>query len=457
MPMLDDRSLPVLTAIVNSSLEAALVAGFARPDLGITVVRRCVDLVELLSAAAAGTARVALLSSDLRGLDRESLAELGSHGVSVVGLAAGEAGERLLHQLGANLVVAASASPEQVAGAMLSAAEAPPGPEALVRTSSAEPADYPAADEPASEPAPGRVIAVWGPTGAPGRTTIALGLADALAGQGVSTMLIDGDPYGGTIAAYTGLLDESPGVTAACRAANAGLLDVPRLAECCRELGPRLRVLTGLSYPARWPELRPASLERVIELSRRLAAVTVIDTGFCLEDDDELSYDTLAPQRNAATLASLRNADQVVVVAGADPTGVARLIRELPALAEVLAAPLAELVANGRLTVVMNRLRPGLVAGNPLAGVTLATQQHVGITPAHQIPLDQAAADATHGRGQLLSEAAPNSALRHAIAQLTAAVGGVVPIAAEPFKRGRRRRIRTGHSALRKRRNLASR
>src|ERR1700712_3922583 len=114
---LDDRPLPVLTAIVNPSLEAALVTGFGRKELGVTVVRRCVDLIELMSAAAAATARVALLSSDLRGLDREALAHLAAHGLSVVGLADTEAGERFLHQLGANLVVAAAASPEQVAGA----------------------------------------------------------------------------------------------------------------------------------------------------------------------------------------------------------------------------------------------------------------------------------------------------------------------------------------------------
>src|ERR1700716_2202724 len=116
---LEDRPLPVLTAIVNPSLEAALVAGFGRHELGVTVVRRCVDLVELMSASAAGTARVALLSADLRGLDREALAHLAAHELSGVGRADSEAGERLLHQLGVELVVAAGASPEQVAGAIL--------------------------------------------------------------------------------------------------------------------------------------------------------------------------------------------------------------------------------------------------------------------------------------------------------------------------------------------------
>jgi MinD-like ATPase involved in chromosome partitioning or flagellar assembly len=451
MPLLDDRSLPVLTAIVNPSLEAALVAGFGSHDLGVTVVRRCVDLVELLSAAAAGTARVALLSADLRGLDRDALAHLGAHGLSVVGLADTEAGERLLHQLGANLVVTAAASPEQVAGAMLAAAESGPGPE-LPGRQLTEPA---AQIKPDDEPAGGHVIAVWGPAGAPGRSTVALGIADSLAARGVDTLLIDGDPYGGTLGSYTGLLDESPGIAAACRAANAGLLDVPRLAECSLQLSARLRILSGIGHPARWPELRPASLELVIELARRLATVTVVDTGFCLEDDDELSYDTLAPRRNAATLTSLQSADQIVVVASADPAGVARLARDLPRLVEVLAAPLADLVRSGRITVVVNRLRPGLVAGNPLKGVTLATQQFTGVAPAHQIPFDLLAADAAHGRGQLLSEAAPNSALRQAIVQLTGALWAPAPPATEPVKRGHRRRISAGRRSRATSENLA--
>ena len=37
---------------------------------GITVGRRCVDLADLLAAAAAGLGDVALVSADLRGLDR---------------------------------------------------------------------------------------------------------------------------------------------------------------------------------------------------------------------------------------------------------------------------------------------------------------------------------------------------------------------------------------------------
>ena len=69
------------------------------------------------------------------------------------------------------------------------------------------------------------VVAVWGPTGAPGRTTVAVGLADEAARLGISTLLVDADVYGGVVAQVLGLLDESPGLAGAARLAATGSLD----------------------------------------------------------------------------------------------------------------------------------------------------------------------------------------------------------------------------------------
>ncbi len=98
-----------------------------------------------------------------------------------------------------------------------------------------------------------------------------------------------------------------------------GLLDLPALSRIAPTVVPGLRVLTGLPKAERWPEVRAAALERVLELSRSLVQVVVVDCGFCLEDDEELSYDTVAPRRNEATLTSLAASDPVVAVSGADP------------------------------------------------------------------------------------------------------------------------------------------
>jgi len=79
-------TVPVLAAVSGASWEPALVAALEGGTAGLTVVRRCVDLADLLAAAAAGTARVALVSADMRRLDRDALTRLALAQVAVVGL-----------------------------------------------------------------------------------------------------------------------------------------------------------------------------------------------------------------------------------------------------------------------------------------------------------------------------------------------------------------------------------
>jgi MinD-like ATPase involved in chromosome partitioning or flagellar assembly len=275
----------------------------------------------------------------------------------------------------------------------------------------------------------GQVLAVWGPAGAPGRTTLAVTLAAELAALGLSTLLVDADPYGGTVAQHVGLLDEVSGLAAAVRAANSGTLDVPRLAGLARDLGGGLRVLTGLPRADRWPELRAAGLEAVVAAARSLVDVTVIDCGFCLEGEEEWSYDAAAGRRNAATLTAIGSADQVLVVAAADPVGLVRLGRGLSELASVLpdADPL----------VVLNRLRGPSRRAQDADDVVL---RHCGRSPIAGVPLDVPAVDLALAAGRTLTEAAPRSPARLAIAALAARLTGRTPAQARRGPARRRKR-----------------
>ena len=58
-----------------------------------------------------------------------------------------------------------------------------------------------------------------------------------------------------------------------------------RLSDLARQVRDRLRVLTGLPRPDRWPEVRPAAFDELLERSAELAAYTVLDAGFGLEGD----------------------------------------------------------------------------------------------------------------------------------------------------------------------------
>ena len=116
-------TVPVLAAVTGASWEAALVAGLERTPTGITVVRRCVDLADLLAAASTGTARAALLSAELRRLDRDALARLAAARVAVVGLFSpgDEEAETRLRQLGVVHVLSADSSPTDISAAVSAA------------------------------------------------------------------------------------------------------------------------------------------------------------------------------------------------------------------------------------------------------------------------------------------------------------------------------------------------
>ncbi|MGH8825303.1 MAG: AAA family ATPase [Jiangellaceae bacterium] len=407
-------TVPVLTAVTGAAWESRLVTALETGSSGVSVARRCVDVADMLAAVAAGHGRAVLLSADLRRLDREVLSRVAAAGVAVVGVASSddEQGERRLRQLGVDTVVMADADVSAVADAVHSAVSAMSG-DGLGKLDTAAPSsDTSAADRPI-----GRLVAVWGPTGAPGRTTLAVNLAAETALLGRTTLLVDADTYGGAIAQMLGLLDEAPGLAGAARAANYGQLDLPSLARHARQVTPRLRVLTGITRTERWPEVRATSLEVVWGLARGLAETTLIDCGFCLEQDEELSFDTTAPQRNGATLSALQHADVVLAVAAADPVGLQRFVRAL--------SDLREAVPKADVRVVVNRTRSSVVGADPEKQVRAALERHAGVQLIRFVPDDRPAVDAALLQGRVLAEVAATSAVRQAIVGLAADLAGV--------------------------------
>jgi MinD-like ATPase involved in chromosome partitioning or flagellar assembly len=423
--------ISVLTAVPGAPWEADLVAQLGRADHGLTVVRRCADIAELLSVAASGTVRAALVSLDLRRLDRDTVGRLASAGVATVGVVrpGDAAAEQQLRRLGVHRIVPADAAAAAVARTVVQAVA-----DTLVTDdvstgdpAAALPLQQPVLRPPPPPPGRGRVVAVWGPAGAPGRTTVSIGLADETARLGVSTLLVDADVYGGTVAQTLGLLDESAGLVVGCHAAAHGRFDVADLAGLSRRLGPTLRVLTGPVRADRWPELRPAAVLSVLDQARHLAAATVIDCGFCLEQDEELAYDTAAPRRNGATVAVLRAADTVVCVGSADPVGLRRLVRGLD---ELRAA-----VPGVEPLVVVNRVRATVVPGEPRREIDAALRRWAGVAATAYLPAAPAVVDTAMRTGRTLAEAAPDSPLRRGIADLARTLAGV------PAPPGRRRRL----------------
>jgi MinD-like ATPase involved in chromosome partitioning or flagellar assembly len=402
----------VLTAVPGWEAAVAVPAGHPT----VQVVRRCPDLEDLLVTAATGVAEAALVSSELPRLDRDALARLRALGLALVGLAppGDEGAERRLRQLGLEHVLQADAALDDLVGCLLVAVHQVRPEDAHVGFAHALPA--PAPPQPvAAEPVRGRgqVVAVWGPTGGPGRTTVASALAAEVARLGWPTLLVDADPYGGAVAHGLGLAEEVPGLAAACREANVGTLDAQRLGALVVPVGPSLEVLTGLDRAERWPELRPAALEAVLGLARARAAVTVVDCGFCLEQDEELSYDTLAPRRNGATLTALEEADLVVAVGAADALGLQRLLIGL--------AELRDAVPGARTAVVLNRVRG---SGVPERELREGLRRHAGVERVTCVPDDVPAVDRALAAGRPLADVVPGSPARQALSALAGSLVG---------------------------------
>jgi Flp pilus assembly CpaE family ATPase len=212
--------------------------------------------------------------------------------------------------------------------------------------------------------------------------------------------------------------------------ANLGQLDLAALARVAPTAAPHLRVLTGISRAERWTELRPAALEAVWSLARSLAAFTVVDCGFSLEQDEELSFDTAAPRRNGATLATLLAADTVIAVGAADPVGLQRLVRAL--------GDLSEAVPGVNPVVVLTKVRSGVVGAEPRKQLAEALERYAGVHDVTFLPYDREPLDDALRQGRMLADVAPESVLRQALAGLAATLDG------RPAPLRRRRLLRRG-------------
>ncbi len=389
----------VLVVAAGAAWEAAaLTALDAAP--GVVVLKRCVDVDDLLATAAAGQADAALVALDAPGLDAAAVDHLRSQGVRVVGVVptgpAGDAGRLRAARLGIGRLVAD--------GDLAAFAPALTDPEVPDPGAADLPELY-ADAEAAPDGFSGRVLAVWGPAGAPGRTTLAAAVAAELAHRGLPALLVDADPYGGAIAQQLGILDEVSGLLSAARLAVSGDL-ADRFATVPRTLGPHLGVVTGLPRPDRWLEVRSGVLEQLVECGRRLGYV-VVDTGFSLEDDPgDAGGVGLRPPRNLLTHAAIDLADEVLVVGTPDPVGLTRLARGLVELAERAVA----------VRVVVNRMRPGVGWGeDDIAAMVAGLADPVGL---HFLPEDRATADRALVAGRTLLETAPGAPLPRAVADL---------------------------------------
>jgi MinD-like ATPase involved in chromosome partitioning or flagellar assembly len=402
----------VLVVASGASWESPLLALVDRRP-GLLLLKRCVDVDDLLASATAGQADAAVVALEAPGLDHAAVDLLHRHQLRVVGVSGAgspEAVSTRAARIGIDGLVGDDELPRVV--------------ELLERRADEAPTAEPGAWTAPVAASVGRVYAVWGPAGAPGRTTVATGLASTFAARGLPTTLVDADPYGGAVAQHLGVLDEVSGLLSAARLSSDGGLE-RGFATAGRALGEHLTVVTGLPRADRWLEVRPGVVQHLLDVARRGGHV-VVDTGFSLEDDP--AGDLMSrPGRNHLTLASLDAADEVVVVGSPDPVGLSRLARGL--------VDLRDRLPGAPVRVVVNRMRPSLGwTERDITGMVEGFARLVGV---HFVPDDRPAADRALSAGAGLAEQ-PESELARSVAAVAAAL--LPPVTRERPHRRRARR-----------------
>ena len=219
----DSPSLTVVRRGLRVVLLLAAGAGWETRALGLlngrrdlVVLKRCVDVEDLLATAASGQADTAVVAVEAPGFDLAAADHLRSHGVRTVAVAPGQGQleQATVHaaRIGVRTVVADD-DLEALAGVVAADSEPEPEPEP-------EPVPSPA---PTSGERPGRSrygVRPAPPAGPPSPPSLAAALARTR-----RTTLVDADPYGGTVAQVLGILDEVSGLLAAARLAGAGMLE----------------------------------------------------------------------------------------------------------------------------------------------------------------------------------------------------------------------------------------
>ena len=348
---------------------------------GMVVLKRCVDVDDLMGSATTGQLDVCVVAAEVLGLDVQAVAHLRRHGVQVVGVVGGghpDLARERLGQVGVRAVTD-PASLDQLP-ALLRALTGPVEPAGQAHASGPHSGSVDSPGPEGSGAAPvapgpgGQVLAVWGPVGAPGRTTVAAGLAGLLAARGRAVVVVDADPNA-ALAQHLGVLDQVSGLLSAARLQVAGTLP-GRVQSVCRALGPRLGVLTGLPRPDRRDEVLAGTLPEVLGAIAAFADV-VVDLG------SDLHQEAVPGAPGAWTPEVLEAADSVLVVGAADPVGLTRLAHALMELREATGGVEAR--------VVVNRTRPTL--GWSEREMAEVVGRLVPVHSLHFLPDDQTASD----------------------------------------------------------------
>ena len=377
----------VITLVGNVDEETS-VARRLNEDHRAELVLRCLERTELLAAIRGARIDLVVSVGCPRWLDLPALAEIAEQEARIVGVAADPLEAEGLRRLGISM-----AAPDGSIADVLNEGSAPE-----------------ASPPPISEPKKGRVVAVWGPKGAPGRSTVAIELAAEIAAQGTATALIDGDTYGGDIAQMLAIVEELPTIVWAAQSAAEGCLDADAIATMLKRTAPNGPVLLpGINRSELWNDISRFGWTRLLEAFAASFELTVIDVGFGLANDDRNQHD-----RDRLARQTILDADHVIAVCRADPVGLKTFLWSMESL--------RELRSLDDVIVVANQVAPG-----DSDEVRYILKKHVGKRPLITLPRRHNDVRTAVDRGVPIREVKPAGEIVGQIRELAAAVGAPIP------------------------------
>jgi MinD-like ATPase involved in chromosome partitioning or flagellar assembly len=250
--------------------------------------------------------------------------------------------------------------------------------------------------EPPSDAAPlenaTRAVVVWGPNGSPGKSTLALNLADALARQGQRVLLLDTDLVSPSLAVQLGVEDQASGISAACKLAREANLDAAQLQRIVVKVSAgstSFALLPGITGASRWPEITPSAIEAILRVAASSFDVAIFDTASSLEP--ALRTDAAALSRNELTRHLLASADHALAVAGCDAVSMQRMLRQIN--------DVQKFRAGLPLSLVINRIRDTAFGANPEKQVAQLFAQLAKIEPSYFLYEDSLGHDAALRNG----------------------------------------------------------
>ena len=384
------QPMRVVTVVGNADEETRIAKELTGLP-GAELVLRCLERTELLASVRGARIDLVVIVGNPAWLDPYALSTMVEHRSHVVGFAVDPLEAEGLRRLGIEIASPGTSAQELLAGVTRIEPTLPP-------------------PEPKPSSPRGRLVAVWGPKGAPGRSTVAVELAAEIAAQEPATALVDGDTYGGDLAQMLAVVEELPTIVWAAQSASDGTLGQGSIASMLRRTsanGPVL--LPGINRSELWSDITLFGWERLLDVFTATFRYTIVDVGFGLENDDRLQHgrDRLARQ-------TIQEADSVVAVCRADPTGLKTFLWSAERLKEI--RPLDEVF------VVANR-----VASGDADEVRYILKKHLGKRPLICIPSRDQDLRAALDRGVPVRDIKPGGEISARIRELAGAVGASVP------------------------------